>query len=344
MRTIDFASRSPILAIESNTIFAGNGNVVLAYTLSLPEIHSLSEYDFEELHGTWFQAIKSLPTGTVIHKQDVYRKKSFDSSSLPNDSFLEKATVKHFQGREYIEHQSQLYFVLAYNKGMQQSKFCNPFLKLPKALPKEQDERLHNFVRNVTDAVNYLNNSQKFSLKPMSPEAFESHTHTYFNGFAEDMDTDILLGKRGIQVGDHHFDILAINSELCFGETVQSSIPNPTYTSDSFSFHQGFIAGLGLALEEDHIVNQILYLDDKQKWRKLLDKKIEELQKSSNFGSQNKVVLEKVTEIRNQINQDDQSRVIRGHLNIIYWHREKAKLEAIASKIKATFKELDILP
>jgi len=42
-------------------------------------------------------------------------------------------------------------------------------------------------------------------------------------------------------------------------------------------------------LNENHIVNQILYLDDKQKWRKLLDKKIEELNKSSNFGSQNKV-------------------------------------------------------
>ena len=344
MKTIDFASCSPVLAMEGNTVYASNGNVVLTYVLSLPEIHSLSETDFEELHGTWFQALKSLPMGTVIHKQDSYRKKKFDASALPQTSFLEKVTADHFKGRVYMEHQSQLYFILAHNKVMQQSKYCNPFLKVPKALPKEQDERLQNFVRNVTDAVNYLNNSRKFSLKPMQCESFEVHTHAYFNGFAEDMDTDILLDKKGIQVGDHHFDVLAINSELCFGESVQSSIPNPGYTSDAFSFHQGFIDGLGLTLEEDHIVNQILYLDDRQKWRKLLDKKIEELQKSSNFGSQNKLVLEKVSEIQDQINQDDQSRVIRGNLNIIYWQKEKSQLESVASKIKATLKELDILP
>ncbi|MEM6734573.1 MAG: TraG family conjugative transposon ATPase [Bacteroidota bacterium] len=344
MKTIDFASRSPILALEGNMIYASNGNVVLAFHLSLPEIHSLSETDFEELHATWFQALKSLPSETVIHKQDTYRKKTFDAVKLPQTSFLEKATADHFQGRDYMKHQSHLYFILANNKGMQQTKFCNPFLKMPKALPKEQDERLQNFVRNVIDAVNYLNNSRKFSLKPMQSESFEAQTHNYFNGFAEDMDTDILLGKKGIQVGDHHFDVLTINSELCFGESVQSSIPNPSYTSDAFSFHQGFIDGLGLTLEEDHIVNQILYLDDRQKWRKLLDKKIEELQKSSNFGSQNKVVLEKVSEIRDQINEDDQSRVIRGHLNIIYWYKEKSQLESVASQIKATLKELDILP
>ncbi|WP_299523382.1 DUF3875 domain-containing protein, partial [Winogradskyella sp.] len=344
MKTIDFASRSPILAMEGKTIYASNGNVVLVYNLSLPEIHSLSETDFEELHATWFQALKSLPIGTIIHKQDTYRKKAFDASTLPQTSFLEKATAVHFEGREYMEHQSQLYFILAHNKGMQQSKYCNPFLKVPKALPTEQDERLQNFVQNVTDAINYLNNSRKFSLQPMRPETFDANTRDYFNGFAEDVDTDILLGNKGVQVGDHHFEMLAINSEFCFGENVQSSISNPAYTSDAFNFHQGFIDGLGLTLEEDHIVNQILYLDDKQKWRKLLDKKIEELQKSSNFGSQNKVVLEKVSEIRDHINQDDQSRVIRGHFNIIYWQKEKSQLESVASKIKATLKELDILP
>ena len=118
-------------------------------------------------------------------------------------------------------------------------------------------------------------------------------TNGYFNGFNEGFDTDILLDKNNINIGENYFDVLAVNSELCFGENVQSSKTNEKFTSDDFVFHQGFIDGLGLTLNENHIVNQILYLDDKQKWRKLLDKKVEELNKSSNFGSQNKVVLRK---------------------------------------------------
>ena len=71
---------------------------------------------------------------------------------------------------------------------------------------------------------------------------------------------------------------------------------------------------------------------------------MEELGKSSNFGSQNKVVLKKVQHILDQINGDDFSRIIRGHLNIIFWHSEVEHLKRIGSKIKAGFKELDIVP
>ena len=125
---------------------------------------------------------------------------------------------------------------------------------------------------------------------------------------------------------------------------MQSSKVNEKFTSDHFTFHQGFIDGLGLDLEEDHIINHILYLDDKHKWRKVLEKKIEELSKSSNFGTQNKVVLKKIREIVNRINEDDSSRIIRGHLNIIFWSQQAEQLGRIASKIKTEFKELDMLP
>ena len=49
--------------------------------------------------------------------------------------------------------------------------------------------------------------------------------------------------------------MLAVNSELCFSDVVQSSKTNDRFTSDDFVFHQGFIDGLGLNLNENHIVN-----------------------------------------------------------------------------------------
>ena len=78
--------------------------------------------------------------------------------------------------------------------------------------------------------------------------------------------------------------------------------------------------------------------------RKLLDKKIEELNKSSNFGTQNKVIQKKIEAIVAKINEDDSSRIILGHLNIVFWSPEAERLNHIASKIKTEFKELDIVP
>lgn len=64
----------------------------------------------------------------------------------------------------------------------------------------------------------------------------------------------------------------------------------------------------------------------------------------SNFGTQNRVVLHKIKEILDQLNSDDGSRMVRGHLNVVFWHQDKEGLKRMASKIKAGFKELDIRP
>ncbi|SFZ89511.1 Bacteroides conjugation system ATPase, TraG family [Flaviramulus basaltis] len=341
---MNLSAYHPIMDIQGHIVFANNGNVVLCYKTELPEIYSLSESDFEDLHGAWFQAFKSLPISTIIHKQDVYQKASYDAKNIPNSSFLEKATHDYFMSREFIKHDAYLFFVLPLNRALNASKFTNPFRKVEKGIYKKLDHHVNDFINSVNDAVSFINNSRKVTLRPLNEHEIIANTNTYFNGFNQGFDTDIQLNKSSIDIGEHHFDVLAINSEVCFGDVVQTSKTNDKFTSDDFVFHQGFMDGLGLGLHENHIVNQIIYLDDKHKWRKLLDKKIEELNKSSNFGTQNKVILRKIEAIVAKINQDDSSRIIRGHLNIIFWCPEPGQLNNIASKIKTELKELDMVP
>ncbi|MDC9722243.1 MAG: TraG family conjugative transposon ATPase [Urechidicola sp.] len=344
MKKINLAAYHPILNIEQHIVFANNGNVVLCYKGDLPEIYSLSEKDFEDIHGSWFQAFKSLPTSTVIHKQDIYKKADYTSEILPNDTFLEKATHDYFKGRNYLKHSCYLFFILPFNKALNASKFTNPFRKVEKGIHKKMDHNVKEFITSVNDAISFINNSRKVKFTPLNEHQILNLTNDYFNGFNEGFDTDIQLKKSNIEIGENHFDVLAVNSELCFGDVVQSSKTNDKFTSDDFVFHQGFIDGLGLNLNENHIINQIIYLDDKHKWRKLLDKKIEELNKSSNFGTQNKVILKKIEDIVGKINEDDAARIIRGHLNVVFWSKEEVELSSIASKIKTEFKELDIVP
>lgn len=344
MKKINLTAYHPIADIQDHIVFANNGNVVLCYSVDLLEIFSLSEADFEELHGAWFQAFKSLPVGTVLHKQDIYQKDRYAADNLPGNTFLQQATHNYFKGREYLKHRSYLFFVLPQNKALNASKFVNPFKRTEKGIHKKMDHHLREFINAVNDAVSYINNSRKVSMTPMEQKDIMGITDAYFNGFNEGFHTDIQLKKADVEIGDNHFDVLAVNNEGCFGDVLQSSKTNDRFTSDDFVFHQGFLDGLGLDLNENHIINQIIYLDDKHKWRKLLEKKIEELNKSSNFGSQNKVILKKIEEIVTKINEDDSSRIIRGHLNIIFWSPQAGQLNNIASKIKTEFKELDIIP
>jgi conjugal transfer ATP-binding protein TraC len=84
MSTIKRSITHPLIALEGNQVFAANGNLILGYQVELPEVYSLSESDFEALHQNWFQAFKSLPSGSIVHKQDVYQKANFDAGDLPS--------------------------------------------------------------------------------------------------------------------------------------------------------------------------------------------------------------------------------------------------------------------
>jgi len=341
---INLNEHYPLVDIEGNRAFANNGTIILGYRLVLPEVYSLSEKDFAELHGVWFQAFKSLPAGTVVHRQDIYLKTAYDGAALPNTSFLERATHDHFSGRSYIEHSAFLFFSWPGKRRLNQSKYINPFTQIPKKLSGELTDSAQQFITTVRDAVRFLSNSPKLDCYPLNQVALLGLTDAYFNGYNQDFDTDMLLEWDRIQIGDHLFNVLALNHEAGFGEMLQTSTINPALTSDTFSFHQGFVDGMGLALEGNHIVNQIVYLDDRHKWRKLLEKRIEELSKSSSFGSRNKLLHDKIFNILERINADDSSRLVRGQLNIIHWGRNARELEKMASQIKAGFKELDMVP
>lgn len=348
MSKIDLSTYRPIVSLEDNLVFANNGNLILAYEAQLPEIYSQSEQAFEAMHDMWFQGFKNLPIGTIVHKQDIYQKQKFKAKDLPRATFLARATHDYFKGRDYMTHRCLLFFVLTKNNTLNNAKYSNPFRKVSEDTIQELNERTRHFKEAVTDAVSYINNGQDIKLRPLNPEEIQSFSRAYFNGFNTGYDTDILLDSSTadghIAIGEHYFDVLAVNSELCFGEAVQTSKPNEQFTSDDFIFHQGFTDGLGLVLHADHIVNQILYLDDKHKWRKLLEKRVEQLSKSARFGSQNKVALAKVQHILDTINTDDNARIIRGHFNVVYWAKAPTQLKRIRSKIKTEFKELDITP
>lgn len=341
---INLSEYYPIIDFRENLVFANNGNIILAFELDLPEIYSLGEKDFEDLHQTWFQAFRTLKSGCIIHKQDIYRKTEFSGKNLPRESFLEKATHDYFRDRQFLDHRSYLFFTWPKNKALNSLKYVNPFKRITDRVPREMEEVAEEFKRAVNDTVSFLNNSKKIKVIPLGAHKILELCSSFFNGFNQDYHTDILLKKSHIQIGENFFGALALSSELCFGDAIGTSKTNDKFTSDQFTFHQGFIDGLGLDLRENHIVNQVIYMDDKIKWRRFLDKRIDELKKSTNFGSQNKLILEKIEHILKRINSDESSRIIRGHQNVIFWHPRKSELEKITSKVQAEYKDLDIVP
>ena len=107
-----------------------------------------------------------------------------------------------------MDHQSYLFFILPLDKSLNAAKYVNPFKKTEKGLHRKLDVQVAEFITSVSDAVSYINNSRRLSLSPLPEKEILHLTHAYFNGFNQGFDTDILLGKKHIEIGDHFFDAL----------------------------------------------------------------------------------------------------------------------------------------
>src|SRR5450759_2509832 len=98
---INLSDTPSVLFRDGNRCYTNNGSVIFGFHVHLREIYSNSEKDFDTIHDIWYNALRDFEEGTIIHKCDLYLKKKFDSKSMPSETFLQKATKKHFEGREY---------------------------------------------------------------------------------------------------------------------------------------------------------------------------------------------------------------------------------------------------
>ena len=88
----------PIWKVENDCILSKKGDVTLVFKLTLPEIFTLSGAEYDALHHVWLKAIKVLPTGTILHKQDWFVKAQYHPDFSGETNFLKKSEM-HFNER-----------------------------------------------------------------------------------------------------------------------------------------------------------------------------------------------------------------------------------------------------
>src|ERR1700759_1124419 len=94
----------PIYKVEHDCMVSMQGDLTIAYRLSLPEIFTLSEEDYELYHQSWVRAIKVLPKHSIVHKQDIFIRNSYKGAKGITPNFLTTAADRHFTGRPFLDH------------------------------------------------------------------------------------------------------------------------------------------------------------------------------------------------------------------------------------------------
>ncbi len=96
----------PIMSMEHDCILSKMGDITIVYEVTLPELFTLSNDEYEAFHQALIKAIKVLPRHTVFHKQDWFTEAKYKADFSKDDtSFLTRSSERFFNERPYLDHQ-----------------------------------------------------------------------------------------------------------------------------------------------------------------------------------------------------------------------------------------------
>ena len=354
MDTIKLKDTYPLLSVKDNRCITSTGDTILCYVLDLPEVFTLSKEDYVSIHNFWYRTLKYLPKNTFVHRQDVFLKDEYTGDDLPNSTFLQKATVKHFSGRSYLEHRSYLFIGNSRTSFLAKKGMMNPFKKVTKKQSVIDELKVDaEFVDEVEKSISFLNASKYIKAYKLSEDEIHSIVMHHYNGYQRDkyVDTDLeakvntnTKAFNAVGVGDKRVGIYTLNSIKQFPDYVDTYKIDGDYSSKKFQIFKGVGDDFGFKMNFNHVYNQIIYIDDYSQHKKELEEREKQLSGAAGFARENKINAEQIGDILDEMAKDETIKIVRAHSNVIFYADTDEQFQKYSNIISTIYRGLDFEP
>jgi conjugation system TraG family ATPase len=340
----------PIMGVEQDLILSKHGEFTIVFKASLPEVFTLSDEDYENLHQAWVKAIKVLPKDSVLHKQDWFIQKKYHSGEKANDaSFLKTSSDAHFEGRPFMEHECLLYLTKKpAGRKLSSSLFSN--LLRPSLVPRDnlKPQVLRAFLDMAGQFQRLLEDTRLIKLtRQRAPQLLSSRKHTGIierycylaEDTAQSLYQDISFNE-SVHIGDRQVALYTLGDAEDLPGLCGSRLTYDAYSTDKTKFPVSFAANLGLLLNCNHIYNQYILVGDAQATLKQLEKKRLRLQSLSAYSRENAISLAATNDYLNEaISQQRLS--VKAHFNVMVWSDQPEDLKDIKNKVASALAGMD---
>ncbi|MGB8191853.1 MAG: TraG family conjugative transposon ATPase, partial [Chitinophagaceae bacterium] len=340
----------PVYKIEQNCILSKQGDVTLAFEVSLPEIFTLSTSDFEALHQAWVKAVKLLPQHTVVHKQDWFVEAKYRADFRKEDqSFLSRSSELHFNERPYLDHCCYL-FLTKKPGGRKSSNALLSNLIRSSIVPAEvtDTKTIELFFEKASQFVRILEDSGYMKLRRLQEDEIGSTAdkagllERYCYLLHQDEPPVIRDFKIGdeLQIGDLHCQLFSLADVEDLPALCGPRVSYEKYSTDKTKFSVGFAAPVGQLLDCNHIYNQFIVVDDAQATMKKMESKRLRLQSLSAYSRENTISRDATNQFLNEA--ISQGRLpVKAHFNLLTWTADKAAVKDVKNKVSAALAQMD---
>ncbi|MEN9919746.1 MAG: TraG family conjugative transposon ATPase [Bacteroidota bacterium] len=324
-----------------------DGAFAIGYKVHLPEKYSLSVEGFNLLNEELSISFKHLAEGIIINKLDVFLPKEFTGKHLNSNNFLEKSTKKYWEGYNYLEHTTYLFFVLP-NRILKRVHLSNPLRPPQKKIFEQFDARQNDFMEQVSLVVKSienikLNGGEKFDLEELDESFINSFYDLYMSGFNEAYNTDIKKEWEYLRVGEEFVSILKFPQEEDFSEDVYTCKKDNDISNDKSIFYKSLGDNFGFDLNFKHIYSQVFIVQDNSKIIDLARTNQLNLYRSRNISVENEEYAQKLKDdILNITSNSDRERFIKGVNSVILFAKDEKELKDRIELTNVKFKEIDL--
>lgn len=340
----------PILEIQKDCMMSKMGDLSLAYELTLPEIFTLSEQDYEDFHQSWVRALRILPKHSILQKQDWFLENTFKGAfSNSSNSFMHRSSDQHFHERPYLDH--HCYLILS--KKANHTKAVNSLfsnLIRPQLVPKESLslESHEQFLECCGQFQSILQERGICQMRQIPKGELESQLKhagllerycTLMGNSNALLLKDIDLSQ-GIKIGHQELQIYTLGDAESLPALCASRINYDRYATDRNKFSVGFSSHLGQLLACDHLYNQFIFIEDSEKTLKQLESKRLRLQSLAAYSRQNLIAKDATNDFLNEaISQQRQA--VKAHFNVMLWSDDKEKLQQNRNMLSSALAQMD---
>jgi conjugation system TraG family ATPase len=335
---VDFASVLPISLIDGPTIVNKYGDVTFCFAYSGKEMFSLDKLGLVEQNAVLDGAYHFLDESFVIHKQDVCVEAIYQPGRPEYQSYLSEAFANHYNNKLY--HRYQSYLFITKTEGLSLKRDYSV------ARVAGNTANARNNVAQIKDAIVAFAEHLKrngITLRPLKEDEVYSLVEGYFSAYKDGLLADLMFGQ-DFMIGSQHVGIYALNTDENQPEYASPFALNQDYSTEDAKVFSDLMYALGYGWKANHILNQMIFLDGQSHWRTELEKKTQSLHSMKLFSMSNaKKADDNAAFLKATLNEDNK-RVVRAHVNVVFWADDKAVFKSLGTDAKGRFIQLGMIP
>ncbi|MES2006371.1 MAG: TraG family conjugative transposon ATPase [Bacteroidota bacterium] len=330
----------PLYGVEHDMLISKRGDLTISYELQLPEIFTLSNTDYESIHQSWIKAIKHLPIGTCLHKQDWFLEMQYVPDFDREHSFLSHCSDRYFLDRLYMSHRCRLMLTMPARDAKPVNSLYSSLLR-KHIVPVETIDPAFakSFEGTCSQFVRVLGDTGQLSCKRMTDAELVDIVNEYLtlgtDGLRRDLDF-----SGGVSVGEKHTVMFSIANTESLPAYCGPRITHDPYSTDTVKFPIGFVTPICQLLPCNHIYQQFIRIENTAAVLRKLEKKKLRLQSLSTYARENRVARD-ATDSFLQEAASEGRQAVSAHFHVLTWTNNRAKLQELRNSCAAAFSAIE---